>query len=109
MCMDAIETEIALCASLSDDELWAALPRLAGGEREELARFLIHLGETERRDLHLRHAYSGLFNYLVTLGFSEWEARARAVAARSAQVPLHPDPAGVGPLAFYAVVLSRRT
>ncbi|MBI4678463.1 MAG: hypothetical protein HY748_12865 [Elusimicrobia bacterium] len=104
--MDAIEAEIALCANLSDDELWAALPRLAGGEREELARFLIHLGETERRDLHLRHAYSGLFNYLVTLGFSEWEARARAVAARSsAKFPSILTLLASGRLHLYAVVL----
>lgn len=78
--MDTIELEIEACRRLGDEELWALVPRLARTEREDLARFLIHLNELARRELHLMHAYSGLFRYLVTLGFSEWEARARALA-----------------------------
>lgn len=78
--MDTIELEIEACRRLGDEELWALVPRLARTEREDLARFLIHLNELARRDLHLTHAYSGIFRYLVALGFSEWEARARAVA-----------------------------
>ena len=102
----AIETEISRCSRLRDAELWETLPKLVGGEREELVRFLIHLGEIERRDLHLRHAYSGLFTYLVTMGFSEWEARARAVAAHKARkFPSILTLLASGRLHLYAVVL----
>ncbi|MFA5138549.1 MAG: hypothetical protein WC728_04885 [Elusimicrobiota bacterium] len=101
-----IETEINHCTRLNDTELWEGLPRLARGEREQLAKFLIHLGEIERRDLHLDHAHSGLFTYLVMLGFSEWEARARAVAAHKARdFPSILTLLATGRLHLYAVVL----
>ena len=47
--------------------------------------FLIHLMEVKRRDLHLERAYSGLYTYLVKLGFSEWESRARSIAVTAAE------------------------
>jgi len=104
--MDSIEAEIGRCADLSDEYLWHKLPNLARGEQEELARFLVHLGEIARRDLHLKHAYSGLFTYLIALGFSEWEARARAVAAGAARkYPSILTMLASGRLHLYAVVL----
>lgn len=104
--MESIDSELTHCGKLSDQELWDTIPRLARGEREELARFLIHLGEVEKRDLHLERAYSGLFKYLLTFGFSEWEARARAVAARAARLyPSILNMIASGNLHLYAVVL----
>lgn len=79
--MPTLKDEISRCASLSDTQLWTAVPRLLRDERDNLASFLIHLAEVNRRELHLRHAYSGLFRYLIKLGLSEWESRARDVAA----------------------------
>lgn len=83
--METIERDIEVCARMSDEELWAAVPRLAQNERGNVVRLLIHLGEVHRRDLHLKRAYSGLFRYLRALGFSEWESRARAIAAVAAR------------------------
>ncbi len=106
MGMESIESELVRCEKYSDDELWDAIPRLARGEREELAKFLIHLGEVEKRDLHLERAYSGLFKYLLTFGFSEWESRARAVAARAARrYPSILKMIAEGRMHLYAVVL----
>ncbi len=104
--MESVDSELVRCGKLSNEELWDSIPRLARGEREELARFLIHLGEVEKRDLHLERAYSGLFKYLLTFGFSEWESRARAVAARAArQYPSILAMIASGRLHLYAVVL----
>lgn len=83
--MIPIKMEITRCSRLTDAQLWAAVPRLVKLERDNLVGLLIHLGEINKRDLHLRHAYSGLFRYLLTLGFSEWESRARAIAATASQ------------------------
>lgn len=79
-----IGSEIRRCATLTNDELWNETRALAKGERGQLARFLIYLGELKRRDLHVERAYPGLYHYLLSLGFSEWEARARSLAASAA-------------------------
>lgn len=83
--MGTLKTEITVCSKLSDQELWEKMKLLARAEREDLASFLIHLGEINKRDLHLRYAYSGLFRYLRGLGYSEWESRARSIAAVEAR------------------------
>jgi hypothetical protein len=79
--MTKIKTIIERCAKMTDQELWDAMPRMLKSERHDLAEFLIHLAEINTRDLHLRRAYSGLFVYLRKLGVSEWESRARSIAA----------------------------
>lgn len=79
-----IAAEITRCAALDDDTLWASVKALAKGERKELARFLIHLAEVAKRELHVRRAYAGLYPYLRSLGFSEWDSRARALACVAA-------------------------
>lgn len=80
-----IKEQVRRCSMLSDDELWSGMPRLARKEREDVAAFLIHLLEIKRRQLHIQRAYSGLFTYLVKLGYSEWDAHARSVAVDTAQ------------------------
>lgn len=80
-----IKERIRLCSKLSDDDLWAALPRLVRTERRDVTGFLIHLMEVQRRDLHIKRAYPGLYSLLVKLGYSEWEARARSIAVGKAE------------------------
>jgi hypothetical protein len=75
-----IKEEMRRCSRLSDDELWSAMPRLARTERVGIVSFLVHLMEIKRRELHVKRAYSGLFTFLIKLGFSEWDAHARSVA-----------------------------
>jgi hypothetical protein len=73
------------CRQMPDQDLWDSMPVLARSERHDLAKFLIHLSEIDRRSLHVVNAYSGLYKYLRDLGYSEWESRARAVAAAQAE------------------------
>lgn len=79
-----IGSEIRRCTTLTNDELWNETRALAKGERGESARFLIHLAEIKLRDLHVERAYPGLYHFLLSLGFSEWDARARSLAATAA-------------------------
>jgi hypothetical protein len=79
-----IKEQIRRCSKLTDQELWSTMPRLARSERRDLVGFLIHLMEIQRRDLHIERAYSGLYTYLIKLGFSEWESRARSIAVEAA-------------------------
>ncbi len=71
---------------LSDEDLMAALPGLAGNEREALARLIAHLAEVDGRRLYEPAGYSSLYIYChAGLGFSEDAAYNRKAAAQVAR------------------------
>ena len=77
---------IDLPAHLTDDELVAVIPDLAGDEREVTARLIAHLAELDRRQLFVPAGYSSLYTYCrEALGYSEDAAHNRKVVARVAR------------------------
>jgi hypothetical protein len=70
-------------AHLDDDSLLRSLLAAVGAHRNATAAIVAHLAEVEERRLHLRRAFSSMFQYCVTeLAFSEDEACRRIDAAR---------------------------
>ena len=64
----------------------AAIPRLAGNEREVTARLVAHLAELENRQLYVPAGYSSLYIYCQEgLGYSEDAAYNRKTAAQVAR------------------------
>lgn len=77
---------LTIPSHLTDDELMAAAPRLAGDEREVAARLVAHLAEIDARGLHVPAGYSSLYTYCrEALGYSEDAAYNRKVAAQAAR------------------------
>src|SRR5450432_3731407 len=73
-------------SGLNDQELLAAVSRLAGNEREATAALIIHLGELDVRRLYEGAGFSSLFQYCVTvLHLSEGAAYNRIETARAAR------------------------
>src|SRR5687768_4270583 len=71
---------------LSDAELLKDLARLVGARHRVAARLLVYLGEIEERRVHLRAAYSSMFEFCTKeLGMSEGEAFRHITAARLAR------------------------
>ena len=71
---------------LSDEEVVARLSSLCVEGRRLLSRLLVHLSEVETRRLHLKAAYSSMFDFCTrSLGMSEGEADRRINAARLAR------------------------
>lgn len=71
---------------LSNDELAAAVTRLAGNERTATAQLIASLAEFDRRRLYLDHGFKSLYAYcLDVLHLSEHAAYGRIEAARAAQ------------------------
>lgn len=71
---------------MTDTELNVKLKHLAGEERKLTRIILEHIAEVERRGLHLRMAYSSLYEYLTReIGYSEGAAQRRIDAARAIQ------------------------
>jgi hypothetical protein len=77
---------ITIPRHLTDDELMAAVPLLAGNEREATARLVAHLAELETRQLYVPAGYSSLYVYCQEgLGYSEDAAYNRKTAAQVAR------------------------
>ena len=77
---------ITIPSNLTDDELVAALPGLAGDERRTSARLVAHLAEVDKRQLFVPMGYSSLYIYCrEALGYSEDAAYNRTAAARVAR------------------------
>jgi hypothetical protein len=71
---------------LSDEDLLAAVKRLAHGEREATATLIEHLSELDARRLYLGEGFSSLFNYCCQeLHLSEPAAYNRIEVARAAR------------------------
>src|SRR5438045_5317836 len=70
-------------ASISDDELVAAVQQLTARANVGLADLLLHLGEVERRGVHRLRACASLYTYCIyELRMSEDAAFRRSKAAR---------------------------
>ena len=68
---------------LSDEELLHQIQSLLGSERQLLARLMRYLCEVEDRRLHLKAAFSSMFEFCTrNLRMSEGEAFRRLTAAR---------------------------
>jgi hypothetical protein len=98
---------LAAAATLSDTDLLARLPLLAGQARENTVEMVAHLSELEVRGIHLAEGYGSLFAYCTNaLRLSEHEAYNRVVAARLArQSPVILDGLGDGSLNLTTVRL----
>jgi hypothetical protein len=71
---------------LADAEIVSRLQSLAASERDATAHLVVHLGELEARDLHLKAGHGSLFAYCRdALAFSEHESYNRIEAARAAR------------------------
>jgi hypothetical protein len=71
---------------LSDDELIAAMKRLACCERRDLASLIAHIGEFDGRKLYLKLGYSSTYTYCrEVLKLSQDEAYRRIEVARHAR------------------------
>jgi 5-methylcytosine-specific restriction endonuclease McrA len=69
--------------TLSDQALLSGIQKLIRDERTCTLRVLLHLNEIERRRLHLKLAYTSMFDYCTSgLGYSESAASRRIRAAR---------------------------
>lgn len=92
---------------LSDAELEVRLKRLTGIERKALALLLNHLGEFDKRRLHVDRGYPSLFAYCINvLGYSEQAAYKRIQAARAAsELPEILTKIADGDLTLTAVVI----
>jgi hypothetical protein len=72
--------------TLSDDQLLDSLKTVCAQSRLLLARLLAHLAEVEERRLHLKAAYSSMYDFCMRgLGMSDGEACRRIAAARLAR------------------------
>ena len=98
---------ITIPSHLTDDDLMAAAPRLAGYEREVTAQLVAHLAEIDARRLYVPAGYSSLYTYCrERLGYSEDAAHNRKVAARVARrYPAVIDRLADGRLSLTAVKL----
>ena len=73
---------LTLPSHLTDEELVAATPRLAGDERLATAVLIAHLAELERRKLYIPAGYASLYTYCrERLGLSEDAAYNRTAVA----------------------------
>ncbi len=70
---------------LGDDALTSGTLQLVHADRRVGARLLAHLSEIEERRLHLKQAFSSMFDYCLSLGMSEDEAGRRLCAASVAK------------------------
>jgi hypothetical protein len=71
---------------LPDGELLSRVKAFAGGARESAASLVAHLGELERRDLHLEAGYGSLFAFCRdALGLAEGDAYNHVEVARVAR------------------------
>jgi hypothetical protein len=78
--------EITHASHLSNEELTAAVSRLARGEREATAALIVHLAEFDRRRLYEGAGYSSLFKYcMAVLHLSEDSVYNRIETARAAR------------------------
>ncbi|HUG52065.1 MAG TPA: HNH endonuclease, partial [Vicinamibacteria bacterium] len=78
--------KITYASSLSNDQLVAALGRLARGEREATVALVVHLAEFDARRLYRGAGFSSLFTYCVeVLHLSEDAACNRIESARVAR------------------------
>jgi hypothetical protein len=79
-------SSVPALSQLTDDELSAALDRLAARERGSTAQLVAHLAEFDVRRLYLGAGYSSLFAYCSeVLRLSESAAYKRILAARAAR------------------------
>ena len=77
---------VTIPSHLSNDELMAAVARLAGDERVVTARLIAHLAEIDRRELYVPAGFASLYTYCREgLGFSEDAAYNRKTAAQVAR------------------------
>ena len=77
---------VTIPSHLSNDELMAAVARLAGEERVVAARLIAHLAEIDRRELYVPLGFASLYAYCREgLGFSEDAAYNRKTAAQVAR------------------------
>ena len=85
-------------SQLDNDRLLAGLKALVGKDRKNLVELLVHLGEMDKRKLHLRAAQPSLFAYCRDeLKMSEPTASKRINAARLAvRYPILLDLIGTG-------------
>jgi hypothetical protein len=67
---------------LKDSELHLNLKNLVVRERELLYEILLHIAEVDRRKLYLAMAYPSLWEYMLSLGYSESSAYRRIQAGR---------------------------
>src|SRR5688572_17428424 len=71
---------------LSTAALINELRTCLGHERRAVVRTIVYLREIEERRIHLKDAYSSMFDFCTRgLGFSEGEAYRRITAARKAR------------------------
>jgi hypothetical protein len=98
---------VTIPSHLSNDELLAAVARLAGHERVVTARLIAHLAEIDRRELHVPAGFASLYTYCREgLGFSEDAAYNRKTAAQVARrFPVVLDMLADGRLSLTAVRL----
>ncbi len=76
--------------TLTNEELTNRIDILRSKEREVVLKFLLHLGEFDKRRLYLGLGYSSLFDYCTRkLGYSESAAYRRIESARCLR--LHPE------------------
>ena len=86
VCVISTVMEITHASHLTNDELTAAVSRLARGEREATAALIVHLAEFDRRRLYEGAGYSSLFKYcMAVLRLSEDAVYNRIEAARAAR------------------------
>jgi hypothetical protein len=77
---------VTIPSHLSNDDLMAAVARLAGDERVVTARLIAHLAEIDRRELYVPSGFASLYIYCREgLGFSEDAAYNRKTAAQVAR------------------------
>ncbi len=75
------EGNFTVFEGVSDESLEQTVSRLLRAERQVTARLLAHLAEIEERRVHLKQAFSSMFDYCLSLGMSEDEAGRRLCAA----------------------------
>jgi len=99
--------KIVIPSHLTDDDLVAALPFLARGERQATAQLIAHLAEMDTRRLYLGMGFSSLFVYCTTvLRLSEDAAYNRIEVARTARrFPVILDKLAEGSLSIATVRL----
>jgi hypothetical protein len=77
---------VTIPSHLSNDELMATAPRLAGDERAVTADLIAHLAEIDRRALYVPAGFASLYSYCREgLGLSEDAAYNRKTAAQVAR------------------------
>jgi hypothetical protein len=79
---DSGSEKSSMLEKLKDSELHLNLKNLVTKERELLYEILLHIAEVDRRKLYLAMAYPSLWEYMLSLGYSESSAYRRIQAAR---------------------------